>query len=172
MTDSVSHQLSIRWKKKKNQRQQHLSLWTAAPPPHCTRKNSTNSPSVSGSFGDIHLREFRILIQLTPARVRTEGLKLSVKVVHVVCDCRLDSSWIQNRQMVKFFNKKCRLNIFIFKCENHVQNLKCFTNLRSGILFSCISSWYCLPLMKPRLLLFVAFQNGTIAYWWRSATED
>ena len=52
----------------------------------------TNSPSVSGSFGDIHLREFRILIQLTPARVRTEGLKLSVKVVHVVCDCRLDSS--------------------------------------------------------------------------------
>ena len=105
-------------------------------------------------------------------RVRTEGLKLSVKVVHVVCDCRLDSSWIQNRQMVKFFNKKCRLNIFIFKCENHLQNLKCFTNLRSGILFSCISSWYCLPLMKPRLLLFVAFQNGTIAYWWRSATED
>ena len=36
MTDSVSHQLSIRRKKKKkNKQQQHLSLWTAAP---CTRK--------------------------------------------------------------------------------------------------------------------------------------
>ena len=162
-------------KKEKNQRQQ-LTLACEQPPPpslpHCTRKKSTNSPSVSGSFGDIHLREFRILIQLTPARVRPEGLKLSLKVMHIVCDCRLDSSWIQNRQMVKFLKKKCRLNIFIFKCENHLQNLKCFTNLRSGILFSCISSWYCLPLMKPRLLLIVAFQNGTIAYWWRSATED
>ena len=86
MTGSVSHQLSIRRKKKNISESNTL----AAP---CTRKNSINSPSLSTSYADIHLGEFRILINLTSAYGRSEGLKLFVIVVHEVCKCRFDS-WI------------------------------------------------------------------------------
>ena len=94
MTGSVSHQLSIRRKKKNISESNTL----AAP---CTRKNSINSPSLSTSYADIHLEEFRILINLMPAYVRSEELKLFAKVVHDVCNCRFDS-WIYKRQIVKF----------------------------------------------------------------------
>ena len=117
------------------------------PLPHCTRKNSTNSPSASGSFGDIHLREFRILIQLTPARVRTEGLKLSVKVVHVVCDCRLDSSWIQNRQMVKFLKK-------------NVDRIFSFSNAKTTY-----RTWNVSPICDQESFL-VVFPLGIAYLWW------
>ena len=69
----------------------------------------------------------RILINLTPAYVRSEGLKLFVKMVHDVCNCRFNS-WIYKRQ-VKLVKKNCWLNTFIFKCENYIQISKFFTNL-------------------------------------------
>ena len=50
----------------------------------------------------------RILINLTPAYVRSEGLKLFVKVVHDVCNCRFNS-WIYKRQIVKLVKKNVDL---------------------------------------------------------------
>ena len=48
------------------------------------------------------------MINLTPAYVRSEGLKLFVKVVHDICNCRFDFL-IFKRQILKLFKKNVDL---------------------------------------------------------------
>ena len=93
MTGSVSHQLSIRRKKKNISESNTL----AAP----ALEKIVSILQACQQVLPIHLGEFRILINLMPAYVRSEELKLFAKVVHDVCNCRFDS-WIYKRQIVKF----------------------------------------------------------------------
>ena len=75
----------------------------------------------------------RILINLTPAYVRSEGLELFVKVVHDVCNCRFNS-WIYKRQIVKLVKKNVDL-ILSFSNAKTTYRYRNFSPTWSEILF-------------------------------------